>query len=112
MPALKMTVSKTFSLTLAAAAALSLSACHSKPEKAEDSRSAEGEVLPTSTSDAMVPVETPTSTPPPAPRKDVGSQAAEDATSDAADLKQAMDALKADQGAAADKPADKASPAQ
>ncbi|WP_206237921.1 hypothetical protein [Novosphingobium terrae] len=103
---------KTSSLLLAAAAALSLSACHSKPDKTDDSRSAEGEVLSATVSDSMVPVETPTSTPPPAPRKDVGSQAAEDATSDAADLKQAMDALKADQSGAADKPADKASDSQ
>jgi hypothetical protein len=93
-----------FLLTLAAAAALA--ACHGKPDKSDDQRTAEGEVLSATVSDSMIPEETEKSTPPPAPRKDVGDRAAEDATSDAADIQNAMNALTADK-APADKPADK-----
>lgn len=104
-----MPVSKTASLLLTLAAAAALTACHGKPDKEEDQRTAEGEVLSTSVSDAMLPVEAPTSTPPAAPKKDVGDKATEDATTDANDIRDAMNALSADKPAP-EKPA--ADPAQ
>jgi hypothetical protein len=99
-----MPLPKTSSLLLTLVAAASLAACHgSKPDKSEDQRTAEGEVLSATVSDSMVPEETTKSTPPPAPPKDAGDRAAEDATSDAADIRDAMNALSADK---ADKSAD------
>jgi hypothetical protein len=101
-----MPVSKPSSFLLALAGAALLSACHSKPDKSEDQRTAEGEVLSSTVSDAMLPPEAPKSTPPAEPKKDVGDRATEDATSDAADIRDAMNALSADKSA--DQPADAA----
>lgn len=100
-----MPLPKSAAVVLVLAGALSLSACHSKPEKSDDQRTAEGEVLPATVSDAMLPPEQPTSTPPAEPKQDAGDRATEKATSDADELRNAMDAL------SADKTTDKASAA-
>ena len=101
-----MPLTKTSSFLLAAMAALSLTACHSKPDKSDDQRTAEGEVFSSTVSDSMLPPEEPKSTPPAEPKRDVGDRATEDATSDAADIRDAMNALSADKPAAdADKTA-------
>jgi hypothetical protein len=104
-----MPLPKSASFLLALAGAVALSACHSKPEKSDDQRTAEGEVLSASVSDAMLPEEKPTSTPPAEPKQDAGDRATANATSDADELRNAMDALSADKTptppAEGDKPA-------
>ncbi|MDE1915653.1 MAG: hypothetical protein KGJ57_02070 [Sphingomonadales bacterium] len=103
-----MPLPKSAAFMLVLAGAVSLSACHSKPEKSDDQRTAEGEVYSATVSDAMLPTEAPTSTPPAEPKLDAGDRATEKATSDADELRNAMDALSADKSAA---PADAGKPA-
>lgn len=100
-----MPLSKTSSFLLALAATAALTACHSKPDKSDDQRTAEGEVYSATVSDTMLPTETPKSTPPAEPKRDVGDRATEDATSDASDIRDAMNALSADKPADPDKAA-------
>ena len=100
-----MPLSKPAPLLMVVFAALSLAACHGKPDKSDDQRTAEGEVYSATVSDSMLPTEAPKSTPPAEPKRDVGDKATEDATSDASDIRDAMNAL------SADKPADPANTA-
>jgi len=99
-----MSPSKPASFLMVAFAALSLAACHGKPDKSDDQRTAEGEVFSATVSDSMLPTEAPKSTPPAEPKRDVGDRATEDATSDADDIRNAMNAL------SDDKPAEPAAP--
>ena len=68
---------------VALAACALLGACHSHPQaKGDDQRTAEGQILPHSISDAMLPYDTASSEPPLAPH--AGPAAPTDAASDAA----------------------------
>lgn len=70
---------------LLAAGILVLSACHKWfGQKGEDQRQAAGQVLSGSISDAMLPYDALTSSPPKAPERAKGGSSAEEAASDAA----------------------------